>query len=77
MSDQGTTCNPHWHKRHRQDTIMYIHGVTHDLIKHTRNCNGLTMGNVALKHTANLETDTTDYTVHRPIGSKVSAAEQD
>ena len=39
-------------KRHRQYTTKWMHRVTPDLIQHTRNGNGSTVGKVTLKDAA-------------------------
>ena len=42
---------------------MYVKNVTADPIKHTQDCHGLTMRNVALKHIPSYKPSTTDCSV--------------
>ena len=32
MCDQSTSCDPRWHKRHRQSTTEWVHWVTSNLV---------------------------------------------
>ena len=61
----------HWpvltNNRHMQYTTKWMHWVTPNLIRHTQNCNGLAIGRLSLKYTASYGTDTTDYTLQKPM----------
>ena len=64
ISNQGTTCNPHWHKRYRKCPRKWMHGVNPDLLQHTQNCDRPTMGKVApFQPLHKLKTTSTDFTV--------------
>ena len=45
-----TTCNPHWHKRHRLCTTKWMHYLTPDHLRHTQYYNGSTMEKVILRN---------------------------